>query len=263
VGAAARSPRAPLLTLQLALNRLGKTLAVRLRGGVHPKHLIDDGRHTWYTGALRPTDLVLDVGCGTGVHSLRVAPLVAGVVAIDRDGPVLDRMRPQPAVAVLRWDVDLPWRALEAVWPLPARAFDVILLLDVLEHLRHRLDVLGQIRRVLKDDGRLFVTGPNRLTTWRRRLWAAGLDGRHDPDHHVEYTPAEFLAELAQAGFAVPGGLAPIVYDSPWAGVLDALGALNLRLYREMAWRKWQRALREPGETTGWQAVAVKAEGWE
>lgn len=253
------------LRAQGALNRLGTRLAVRLRGGVHPKHLVDVGQHAWYLDQLRPQDVVLDVGCGAGAHSLRAASRVRAVVGIDRDRAALARAwaakaaRAVQNVVWLCFDVDGPWRALDTVWPLPARQFSAVLLLDVLEHLRHRQDVLGQIRRLLTDDGRLFVTGPNRLTSWRQRLRAAGLDGRQDPDHQVEYSLPEFQAELEEAGFSVQWGPEPIVYDTPWAGVLDALGACHLGLYRRIAWLKYARAQEVPHEATGWAAVAVKA----
>jgi hypothetical protein len=105
-----------------------------------------------------------------------------------------------------------------------------------------------------------LVSGPNRETSWRRRLRQAGLDAYSDPDHKVEYSRAEFLAELANGGFRVEGELMPVVYDTPWAGCVDALGGISLRLYARLARWKREAALRYPEESTGFQAVAVKSD---
>src|SRR5262249_23695269 len=51
-------------------------------------------------------------------------------------------------------------------------------------------------------------------------------------------------------GFAVSGDLRPLVYDTPGAGAIDALGGLSLGLYRRLA--PWERpgGLARPGEGT-------------
>jgi hypothetical protein len=77
----------------------------------------------------------------------------------------------------------------------------------------------------------------------------------------VEYAREEFLAELRAGGFEVKGDLMPVVYDTPWAGVIDALGGLSLGLYARLSRWKREVALRMPHESTGFQAVAVKGEG--
>jgi hypothetical protein len=46
------------------------------------------------------------------------------------------------------------------------------------------------------------------------------------------------------------------VYDTPWAGVIDAVGGLSLGLYARLG--RWKRdvALARPGESTGFRVVA-------
>jgi len=92
-----------------------------------------------------------------------------------------------------------------------------------------RVDVLREIRRVLKGDGRLLVSGPNRETRWRRALREAGLLSYSDPDHKIEYTADEFLAELGAPGFEPDGPLMPVVLDTPWAGRSTPWAACRLR----------------------------------
>jgi len=152
-------------------------------------------------------------------------------------------------VHVFAWD-------LARSFPFPDRSFDAALFLDVIEHLHLRLEVLREIRRVLKPSGRLLVSGPNRDTAWRRRLRAAGLFAFSDPDHKVEYTEAEFLTELRAGGFEPAAPVMPVVYDTPLAGLIDALGGVSLGLYARLSRWKREVALRLPQESTGFRVVA-------
>jgi SAM-dependent methyltransferase len=228
------------------LNRRGKAVAVRLRGGVHPKHLIENPDHEWYLGLLHPADHVLDLGCGNGAHTRRAAVRCAWVYGIDRTPP----RDPTEGVSWITGDITAPL-------PVPLESIDAVLALDVIEHVHARQTVLAEIRRVLTPVGLLFITGPNRETTWRRRLCEAGVFAYSDPDHKIEYSRVEFAEELRAGGFDVLS-MRPIVYDTRWAGAIDALGGLSLPLYRRLsAWRR-RMAARYPSETTGWRAVCMK-----
>ena len=257
-----RAPSRCLVRAMDLVNRRGKSAGVRLvryTGKspyfIHPKHLVETPWHDWYVEHLEPSDVVLDVGCANGAHTLRAAARCKRIVGFDYDVNHLSVAR-RTALAqgfgnahFFAWDVTVPF---------PDRTFDAVLFLDVIEHLVTRVAVLRETHGVLKDDGRLLVSGPNRETTWRRRLRQAGLFAFSDPDHKVEYTREEFIAELRAGGFEVAGDLMPVVYDTPWAGVIDALGGLSLRLYARLS--RWKRAaaLRAPEESTGFQAVVVK-----
>jgi len=254
-----------LVRLLDAVNRKGKSAGVRLvryTGKspyfIHPKHLVDSPGHDWYLRDLRAADVVLDVGCANGAHTLRAAARCAQVFGCDSDARQL-RVARQEAMQrrlanahLFAWDITEPL-------PFPDCHFDVALFLDVIEHLHPRVAVLREIHRVLKDDGQLLVSGPNRDTAWRQRLREAGLFAYSDPDHKVEYSRAEFVAELGAGGFAVDGDLMPVVYDTRWAGPIDALGGLSLSVYRRLASWKREMALRHPEESTGFRAVAKKA----
>src|SRR5262249_57796483 len=143
---------------------------------------------------------------GTAVGARPPAPRRAGAA----------RAAPPPRrignVRLLAWDITTPF-------PFPDAHFDAVLFLDVIEHIHPRVAVLGEIRRVLKPEGRLLVSGPNRDTSWRRQLRQAGLFAFSDPDHKIEYTAEEFLAELRAGGF-VADRVMPVVYDTPWAGLI-------------------------------------------
>jgi SAM-dependent methyltransferase len=225
---------------------------------IHPKHLVDAPWHDWYVDYLGSADMVLDVGCANGAHTVKAAAKAKRVVGIDYDvaqlkvATVTARRLGLDNVHLLAWD-------LTRAFPFPDATFDAALFLDVIEHLHPRLDVLREIRRMLKPEGRLLVSGPNRETTWRQRLRDAGLFAFQDPDHKVEYTRQEFVAELKAGGFVPEGSVLPVVYDTPWAGLIDAVGGLSLRLYARLARWKREAALRNPEESTGFRVVARKS----
>jgi SAM-dependent methyltransferase len=246
------------------VNRRGKSVGVRLVRltgkrpyAIHPKHLVAEPWHDWYLPYLRPGDAVLDVGCSNGAHLVRAATACRAIVGFDHDlrelatAARMIRERGLENARVFAWDITGPF-------PFPDRTFDAALFLDVIEHVEPRASVLREIHRTLKDDGRLLVSAPNRETRWRRTLRAAGLFAYSDPDHKIEYTREEFLAELAQGGFEPEGPVMPVVLDTPWAGLIDALGGLSLTLYGRLSRWKREAALRRPGESTGFRVVARK-----
>ena len=120
--------------------------------------------------------------------------------------------------------------------------------------------VLREVRRLMMPDGILLVSVPNRDTSWKRRLHAAGLFYYTDRDHKVEYTLPEIERELGEAGFALTTDPVPVVYDTPWAGLIDLVGGLSPRLYRRLILWKIDMAKRHPGESIGWRLVCRRVE---
>ncbi len=264
-GRARLSPLARLVVRGVdVVNRRGKALGARLVKWtgkrpyvIHPKHLVSHPWHDWYLPCLAAGDRVLDVGCSNGAHLVRAATRCRSVVGMDYDVGQLGiaartiRDLGLANARVFAWEVTGPF-------PFADRSFDAVLFLDVIEHLVPRVAVLREIARVLRDDGRLLVSGPNRETRWRRTLRDAGLFAYSDADHKIEYTREEFLAELAAGGFEPAGDVMPVVLDTPWAGVIDAMGGLSLALYDRLSRWKHEAAVRHPGESTGFRVVARK-----
>jgi SAM-dependent methyltransferase len=189
---------------------------------------------------------------------MQAAPHCASIVGVDYDAAQLTiaegelRARRLDNARVFAGDITQPL-------PFDDRSFDTVLFLDVIEHLVPRVAVLREIHRVLTDDGQLLVSGPNSQSRWRHTLRRAGLFAYSDPDHKVEYTEDEFVAELRAGGFEVDGTLMPVVLDTPWAGAIDALGGVSLRLYDRLSRWKRDAAMRRPGDSTGFRARARKA----
>jgi methionine biosynthesis protein MetW len=97
---------------------------------------------------------VLDVGCGDGAHyGRRLAALAQAYHGLD----ISDQ-----AVAVAQQNgIQAQQHTLETLFPFPDETFEVALCIEVLEHLFDPAFTLGEIRRVLKQDGHLILSVPN------------------------------------------------------------------------------------------------------
>jgi 2-polyprenyl-3-methyl-5-hydroxy-6-metoxy-1,4-benzoquinol methylase len=247
------------------LNALAKSAAVRLtkvtgksRVAIHPKHLIKTGANQqWYLEGITAGCRVLDVGCGNGAHALWAASRQASVVGIDynwlhlKTGRILGAEQKRNNLVFL-------YGSVEQRFPFRDQCFDRVLLLDVIEHLYGRVEVLREINRVLRPGGMLFLSAPNRETSWKQKLKAAELFYFTDPDHKIEYTWKELQSELKEGGFEPQGEPLPIVYDTPWAGLIDLSGGLSLSLYRRLSQWKMNMAQHYPQESIGWRVVCRK-----
>lgn len=152
------------------VNRRGKALGVRLvrytgksPHFIHPKHLVQAPWHDWHVEHLAPTDVVLDIGCNNGAHTLAAARRARAVFGMDHDARQL-RVPAATARELGVGNVHLTAWDITTVFPFPDGHFHVALFLDVIEHIHPRVAVLREIRRVLKPGGRLLVSGPNRNT---------------------------------------------------------------------------------------------------
>ncbi|TQM14902.1 class I SAM-dependent methyltransferase [Pseudonocardia kunmingensis] len=132
---------------------------------------------------------VLEAGCGEGYGAAGLAEVAARVLALDLDMPTAAHVaRRYPRVGVARADlVGLPVRD---------GGCDVVVSLQVIEHLWEQERFLRECLRVLRPGGLLVVSTPNRLT------FSPGRDTPLNPFHTRELTGAELAALVRDAGFA-------------------------------------------------------------
>jgi len=96
----------------------------------------------------------LDLGCGTGRHSLWLAVAGATVTAVDFSEGMLTEARKKPGADAVRWlahDLHTPLR-------FPDGTFDLVVSGLVLEHLQDLDGFFAEARRVLKPEGRAMVS---------------------------------------------------------------------------------------------------------
>jgi SAM-dependent methyltransferase len=155
-----------------------------------------EDRYWWYRGRRRIVlDLVrslplpsepriLDAGCGSGRNLIELAGFgtVVGLEPSERGAEVArDRGVGEVVVAEI------------ATMPFDDSSFDLITLLDVLEHIEDDRGALHALRRVARPGGLLLITVPA-----YPQLWSS-----HDElnEHYRRYTRSALLARAAEAGW--------------------------------------------------------------
>ena len=109
-----------------------------------------------------PPSRILDVGCGDGSLGEQLRKLGHHVTGIDKSSP--EHVERLDAFVEADLDATLPS---EITGP-----FDIILLADVLEHVRDPGTLLGQMRRLLAPEGWVMVSVPN-FVHWYPRVRVA------------------------------------------------------------------------------------------
>jgi malonyl-CoA O-methyltransferase len=146
----------------------------------------------YFDGVLGPVAglEVLDLGCGTGRHALRLAGLGARVAAFDLSEGMLAKARAKPGAQRVRW---VHHDAHEAL-PFAPASFDRVVSGLVLEHVRDLGEFFAQVRGVLRPGGAAV------LSTLHPALALRGISARFDDPEsgekvHVESRPQP-LSEL-------------------------------------------------------------------
>jgi malonyl-CoA O-methyltransferase len=160
---------------------------------------------------------VLDLGCGTGRHSLWLAAAGARVTAVDFSEGMLAAARKKPGASDVRFQV----HDLHQPLPFDAASFDRVVSGLVLEHLRDLRFVFGEARRVLKPDGRAVVSAMH-PAMFLRGAFARFTDpasGEKVAPGSVPYPIGDFVMAAVRAGFA----LEDVVERAPDAAFAAAL----------------------------------------
>jgi len=186
---------------------------------------------------------VLDVGCGHGLYTLKLAWAGASLVGIDVSEEALSLA--QRMTSKVGFDKGSAY-VVGSATELPARdrSFDVIVCNSVLEHITADELALREMRRVLKANGFLFLTVDcderglalswvERLPRWTRRLllkapvasaytFREGLLGYLDDRYRVvhRYSAEALRSRLERLGFQVVNrsyylvGLGGAIYEA-------------------------------------------------
>jgi arsenite methyltransferase len=156
-------------------------------------------------GAVRG-ERVLDLGCGPGFLAVELAEEVGPdghVTALDPSEPMLAIAREEVAARGLEDRITLTAGDAHEL-PFDAGTLDGVVAVQVLEHLDDVPRALAEIRRVLRDHGRLAVVD----TDWRTCLWESDDTERTQQVLHtwrsrfaVPDLPGRLPALLEGAGF--------------------------------------------------------------
>jgi ubiquinone biosynthesis O-methyltransferase len=157
---------------------------------------------------------VLDLGCGGGFMAEPLARQGARVIGVDPSAPAIAAAKRHAQESGLSIDYRV---GTGEHLPVANSAVDIVLCVDVLEHVRDLDAVIGEIRRVLKPGGLFLFDTINR--TWLSKLAIVvlgeivlrlGPRGTHDPALFIR--PEELRAKLERQKFTIAapfGGIGP------------------------------------------------------
>jgi SAM-dependent methyltransferase len=159
-----------------------------------------DSRHWWYVARRRilsdlverevrmpPNARILEIGCGTG-HNFEMLGRFGSVDAIEID----DEAR---ALASRRLGREVGTARLPELAGIADGSYQLIALLDVLEHIQDDKASLASIQRKLAPGGRILLTVP--ANQW---MWSAHDAVHH---HHRRYSKRTLQQVVSEAGLQV------------------------------------------------------------
>jgi SAM-dependent methyltransferase len=140
---------------------------------------------------------VLEVGVGSGEVSNLLAARGIEVYSMDNSKECLERITNHSRVYVC--DLNSP--------PLPFAEgfFDLAIMYEVIEHLWNPIGALQDLRRLLKQDGRLLISTPNVSWAPYRIMYLFGFcpDDFHSTNHLQFWNWKHFEAALNNGGFSM------------------------------------------------------------
>lgn len=175
--------------------------------------------------------VVLEAGCGEGYGADLLARTAARVLALDYDARTADHVaRRYPHLVTLRGNL--------AALPVAPASVDVVVNLQVVEHLWDQPGFLAECARVLRPGGALVISTPNRIT------FSPGRDTPLNPFHTRELDARELRGLLLDAGLVVErvAGL----HHGPRLRALDAAhggSIVDAQLTRSLAGQPWPAQL--------------------
>ncbi|RIV19386.1 class I SAM-dependent methyltransferase [Fibrisoma montanum] len=151
---------------------------------------------------VKPTDSVLDLGCGSGIFSSYLAGWGCTVTGIDGSAEMISLCRQKTVAANVRYVVEPLPLASPGDYPVQ----DVIIASSLLEYIDDMTAMLSQANQLLRPTGLLIVSMPNERSMYRRleRLLFA-LTGRPRYFAHIRNlsSEAKFDQLLRKMGFDV------------------------------------------------------------
>lgn len=176
-----------------------------------------------FAGQFAAGKRVLDIGCGAGVGTRELLRAgAADVIGVEVRPEALELARASDPRG--RWDAYLEHDLNHTPLPFDDASFDLIVALEVLEHVEQQPALIAEIRRLLAPDGLALISVPNKSF---EDFWT-GLAGEDNPYHVHVPTPEEFVELLGDFGWVELYGQIDVVsslvlpLDGREADVADA-----------------------------------------
>ena len=112
----------------------------------------------------RPDEMILDVGCGTGIFTINILGLGSRMTGLEISYPMLER--------AVRKAKNYPFRAVGGDMrhlPFVDECFDKVVSMTALEFIAEGKEAVAEMFRVTKKGGVIVVTTLNSLSPWADR----------------------------------------------------------------------------------------------
>lgn len=156
---------------------------------------------------------VLDAACGEGYGAALLSRHARNVTGLDLDKPTIAAARAKYQAPGLRFETGSV-----ADMPFADASFDCAVSFETLEHLAEQQATLSELRRVLRPDGILIISTPNRVEYSDNRAF-------HNEFHVRELYEDEFRTLLGQNFGAQQWYGQRLVFNSALWSLADAAGA--------------------------------------
>ena len=161
-----------------------------------------EGKYKSVAKFVNPNDRVLELGCADGYFGQALNLLGAKVTGVENVDLYANLAR-ERGVSVISCDLD-DTKAIEKI----DGQFEIILAMDVLEHLKNPHECLVALYSKLTPTGKLIITGPNVAYWWMRLallrgMWKYEKTGIMDETHLRFFTLDSWQELLVDSGFKV------------------------------------------------------------
>lgn len=178
------------LRLDNFIYQIVSSLATKLENGLHPKHRLMN-YHNFFIANINNNDTILDIGCGNGSLAYDLAKKAKKITAIDLNEKNIAKAKKNYSSENIEYIIG------DAISYEFTERFDVVILSNVLEHIKQRIEFLRKIKHLAP---KILIRVPmiNRdwITLYKKEL---RIEWRLDKTHDVEYTLENFQKELSTA----------------------------------------------------------------
>lgn len=169
-------------------------LAIKENGGIHPKHQILKYEN-FFLNNISESDTVLDIGCGNGFLACAVSRKAKKVIGIDISKKNIEFAKKRFSKNNIEYLIG------DATAYSFNQKFDIIILSNVLEHIKNRIEFLQKIKSLAP---KILIRVPlitrDWLSVYKKEM---GCEYRLDKTHYIEYTEESFKKEMEMSNLEI------------------------------------------------------------
>ena len=165
--------------------------------------------------SLNNKDVVLDVGCGEGIHLRKISSSITKGIGFD-----IASSKIRKAKTASKQIKNVVFIICDAEFiPFRKRIFDVIFCLEVLEHIPNYKKTLLEIKRVSKISVYIILSIPTSSTLWqqfKKRIKGKNINPHFDVGHLHSFTYEQIYKELFNNKFLILDYFPIFLFELPY-----------------------------------------------